>query len=594
MKALSPLIVFLVLYLVTSIIAQDFYKVPIVVAFLISSAYALLTVKGTMNERISIFAKGAGNPTMVLMLAIFILAGAFAASAKMIGAVDATVNLALRYLPERAILPGIFLASCFISLSIGTSCGTIAALTPLAVGIAQQSGISVPLMVGLVVGGTYFGDNLSFISDTTIVATQTQGCSMGAKFRVNIRIVAPVAVLMLIIYFFLGQQISTPTEVGAVNFWLVLPYLAVVILAICGMNVLLTLGIGILLTGIIGIVMGTYDIFGWFSAMNEGIMDISELIIVTILAGGMLGIIRHNGGINLIIQALTRHINSQRGGEMSIAALTFLVNVCTANNTVAIITTGPIAKDIAKRFKIDPRKSASILDTASCFTQGILPYGAQVLIAAGLSELNPIVIIPHLYYPMFIGVALLLAILFRYPRRYSKLIAILLPLMILTACEKETTYRTYENGRLPYLLDVPDTWEMDESDPIFIKFTNPEHTISIGCEIAEHTMIPEIYFNAFYEFLYKEHEADIYNKDLIQKTDSLYIINWKENDSTFVFDGSKPMNGYLCGIQVTTTTTTLQEGQAIFQHVFESIQPNPNFIAPAIYEDEDLMDFYEY
>ncbi|MBO4215864.1 MAG: Na+/H+ antiporter NhaC family protein [Bacteroidaceae bacterium] len=419
MKALSPLFVFLILYLVTSIIAQDFYKVPIAVAFLVSSVYALLTVKGSMNERIKIFSKGAGNPTMVLMLAIFILAGAFAASAKTMGAVDSTVNFALKYLPEQFILPGIFLASCFISLSIGTSCGTIAALTPLAVGIAQQSGISVPLMVGLVVGGTYFGDNLSFISDTTIVATQTQGCSMRDKFRVNIRIVAPVAIIMLIIYYFLGEGISTPTHIGELNFWLVLPYLAVVILAICGVNVLLSLGIGILLTGIIGTTMGTYDVFGWFSAMNEGIMGMSELIIVTILAGGMLEIIRHNGGIDLIIKGLTRNIHSKRGGEMSIAVLTSLVNVCTANNTVAIITTGPIAKDIAKRFRIDPRKSASILDTASCFTQGLLPYGAQVLIAAGLSALNPIAIIPHLLYPMLIGVALLLAILLRYPRKYS-------------------------------------------------------------------------------------------------------------------------------------------------------------------------------
>ena len=419
MKALSPLIVFLLLYLVTSIIAQDFYKVPIAVAFLVSATYALLTVRGTMNERIKIFAKGAGNSTMVLMLAIFILAGAFAASAKTMGAVDATVNLALKYLPEQAILPGIFLASCFISLSIGTSCGTIAALTPLAVGIAQQSGISTPMMIGLVVGGTYFGDNLSFISDTTIVATQTQGCSMKDKFRVNISIVAPVALLMLIVYFFLGESVSTPAEVGEANFWLVLPYLAVVILAICGVNVLLSLGIGIFLTGIIGMVMGTYDVFGWFAAMNEGMMGMSELIIVTILAGGMLEIIRHNGGIELIIKALTRNIQSKRAGEMSIAALTCLVNVCTANNTVAIITTGPISKDIAQRFRIDPRKSASILDTASCFTQGLLPYGAQVLIAAGLSEVNPIAIIPNLYYPMLIGVALILAILFRYPRKYS-------------------------------------------------------------------------------------------------------------------------------------------------------------------------------
>ena len=418
MKALSPLFVFLTLYLATSIVAQDFYKVPIAVAFLVSSAYALLTVRGTMSERIKVFATGAGNPTMVLMLAIFILAGAFAASAKTMGAVDATVNAALRYLPGQFILPGIFLASCFISLSIGTSCGTIAALTPLAVGIAQQSGISVPLMVGLVVGGTYFGDNLSFISDTTIVATQTQGCNMRDKFHVNIRIVAPVALIMLVVYYLLGERLTTPALIGDVNFWLVLPYIAVIVLAIGGVNVLLTLAIGILLTGIIGITMGTYDLFGWFAAMNEGMMGMSELIIVTILAGGMLEIIRHNGGINLIIKALTRNIHGKRGGELCIAALTCLVNVCTANNTVAIITAGPIAKDIATRFRIDPRRSASILDTASCFTQGLLPYGAQVLIAAGLSGLNPLAILPHLFYPMLIGMALLLAILFRYPRLF--------------------------------------------------------------------------------------------------------------------------------------------------------------------------------
>lgn len=419
MKALSPLFVFLLLYLATSIVAQDFYKVPIAVAFLVSSVYALLTVKGSMNDRIKVFAQGAGNPTMVLMLAIFILAGAFAASAKTTGAVDATVNLALKYLPEQFILPGIFLASCFISLSIGTSCGTIAALTPLAVGIAQQAGISVPLMVGLVVGGTYFGDNLSFISDTTIVATQTQGCSMRDKFRVNVRIVAPVAVIMLVIYYIMGESLTSPATIGDVNFWLITPYLSVVVLAICGLNVLLVLTIGVILAGIVGISMDTYDIFGWFSAMNEGMMGMSELIIVTILAGGMLEIIRHNGGIDLIIKTLTHGIHGKRGGEISIAALTSLVNVCTANNTVAIITTGPIAKDIATRFRIDPRRSASILDTASCFTQGLLPYGAQVLIAASLSGLNPIAILPHLFYPLLIGIALFLAILFRYPRKFS-------------------------------------------------------------------------------------------------------------------------------------------------------------------------------
>lgn len=419
MKALSPLFVFLVLYLVTSIIVQDFYKVPITVAFLVSALYSLFITKGSADKRMMIFAKGAGNQQMVLMLLIFILAGAFAASAKAMGAVDATVNLALRYLPESFILPGVFIASCFISLSIGTSCGTIAALTPVAVGIAQQAGIDMGMMVGLVVGGTYFGDNLSFISDTTIIATQTQGCRMNDKFKVNSRIVVPVAIVMLILYFFLGKGVDIRHAIPQVDIWKVIPYIIVIITALYGIHVLLVLTIGLVVSGLIGIIEGSYDIFGLFTSMNEGMMGMAELIIVTILAGGMLEIIRYNGGIDYIISKITKNISSKRGAEFSIAALVSLVNICTANNTVAIITTGPIANDIATKFGIDKRKSASILDTMSCFTQGLIPYGAQVLIAAGLSQLNPIQIIPWLFYPMLIGLAMLLSIALRYPRKYS-------------------------------------------------------------------------------------------------------------------------------------------------------------------------------
>lgn len=419
MKSLSPLLVFLVLYLATSIIAQDFYKVPITVAFLVSALYALWLTKGSADTRMKIFAKGAGNNQMVLMVLIFILAGAFAASAKAMGAVDATVNLALRYLPESFILPGVFLASCFISLSIGTSCGTIAALTPVAVGIAQQSGINVSMMVGLVVGGTYFGDNLSFISDTTIIATQTQGCKMSDKFKVNSRIVVPIAVIMLIVYFILGKGVMLDHSIPEVDLWKVIPYLVVIGTALYGIHVLLVLVIGLLMSGAIGMLEGTYDVFGLFAAMNEGMMGMAELIIVTILAGGMLELIRNNGGIDYIIRNITHGISSKRGAEFSIAALVCLVNICTANNTVAIITTGPIANDIANKFGIDKRKSASILDTMSCFTQGLLPYGAQVLIAAGLAQMNPIQIIPWLFYPIAIGIAVMFSILLRYPRKYS-------------------------------------------------------------------------------------------------------------------------------------------------------------------------------
>ena len=417
--ALSPLLVFLFFYLVTSIVLKDFYKVPITVAFMVSSIYAVFTLKGSINHRVKVFSTGAGDSNLMLMLWIFILAGAFASSAKSMGAVDATVNLTLRLLPSSFLLQGIFVAACFISLSIGTSVGTIAALTPIAFGIANESELSVPFVVAIIVGGAYFGDNLSFISDTTIVATQTQGCKMNDKFKANISIVLPVALIMMLLYYYMGKDVSLPTSIPEVSALKVLPYLVVIVTAVLGLNVMLVLIIGMVLTGIIGMLDGSYDLFGWFQAMADGIIGMSELIIVTLLAGGMLAIIRYNGGIDAIINALTKHIKGKRGAEFSIAALVCLVNICTANNTVAIITSGPIAKDISLKFGVNKMKSASILDTMSCFTQGLLPYSAQMLIAAGLAYVNPITILTHLYYPMAIGIAIFLSILFRYPKKYS-------------------------------------------------------------------------------------------------------------------------------------------------------------------------------
>ena len=424
--ALSPLMLFLCLYLVTSIVIGDFYKVPITVAFLISSIYAVAITKGTVSDRIEVFSKSAGSKNMMLMIWIFILAGAFAASAKSMGAVDATVNLTLTLLPHSLILAGIFLASCFISLSIGTSVGTIAALTPVAVGIADQAGIDVPFVVGIIVGGAFFGDNLSFISDTTIVATQTQRCKMNEKFKVNSSIVIPIALVMLVVYGVMGQGLSAPAHIGEIDFLKVIPYITVIVTAVSGMNVMLVLVLGILLTGIIGMAEGQYDMFGWFGSMADGMMGMSELIIMTLLAGGMLAMIQYNGGIDFIISKLTARINGKRGAEYCIAALVCLVNICTANNTVAILTTGDIAHEIAIRFGIDNRKTASILDTMSCFTQGLLPYGAQVLIATGLAneavnagKITPVDILQYIYYPMALGVAVVLCIFHRYPRKYS-------------------------------------------------------------------------------------------------------------------------------------------------------------------------------
>jgi len=418
--ALSPLVVFILLYLVTSIFARDFYKVPITVAFLAASAYAVIISGGIpLRRRIDIFSQGAATGQMMLMIWIFILAGAFAHTAKMMGGIDAAVNLTLTVLPGNMLLAGLFLAACFISLSVGTSVGTIVALTPIAAGIAHQTGLSTPMLTAIVVGGSFFGDNLSFISDTTIAATSTQGCRLSDKFRVNAYIVLPVALVMLIVYIVKGAGIHSPHQLPDVPAFKVIPYLAVLGTALSGMSVMAVLALGILLTGAIGIADGSFDVFGWFSALGQGITGMGELIIITMMAGGLLELVKYNGGIDFIISRMTQHISTKRGAELAVATLVSMVNLCTANNTVAIITVGSIAKQIGDRFGVDSRKCASILDTFSCTIQGIIPYGAQLLMASGLAALNPVSILPYLYYPYALGVMALLSILFRYPKHYS-------------------------------------------------------------------------------------------------------------------------------------------------------------------------------
>ncbi|SFB90318.1 Na+/H+ antiporter NhaC [Xylanibacter ruminicola] len=418
--ALSPIVVFILFYLVTSIIAGDFYKIPITVAFMVSSIYAITVFTGRpLMHRINSYSRGAATEQMMLMIWIFVLAGAFAHSAKQMGSIDATVNLALSLLPPQMIFAGMFLAACFISLSIGTSVGTIAALMPIAVGLAQETGTDLAMMTAIIVGGSFFGDNLSFISDTTIMATQTQGCRLSDKFRVNAFIVMPAALVILVVYYFLGQDTIAPQQIPAVEWVKVIPYLTVLVTAVCGMNVMAVLTIGIVLCGIIGMFTGSFDIYGWFGAMGDGIMSMGELIIVTMMAGGMLELIKQQGGIDFIINMLTRRVSSKRGAELSIATLVSLVDVCTANNTVAILTVGDIAKQIGDRYGVDNKKCASILDTFSCTVQGLIPYGAQLLIAAGLASVNPVAILPYLYYPFALGIVAILSILLRYPKRYS-------------------------------------------------------------------------------------------------------------------------------------------------------------------------------
>ncbi len=418
--ALSPLLVFLCLYLVVSLLVNDFYKVPITVAFLASSVYAICITKGlSLNDRIMQFSLGAANKNVMLMIWIFVLAGAFAQSAKDIGAIDATVNMALQLLPGNLLLAGFFLAACFISISIGTSVGTIVALVPVIAGIAEKTDMNMAFMTAIVVGGAFFGDNLSFISDTTIAATRTQGCAMKDKFKVNFRLVLPAALCVLAYYVYRGFGMNVPHEASTIEWVKVLPYLVVLTTAFMGFNVAVVLLLGILTSGAVGICTGAIDVFDWFGSLGSGMSGMGELIIITLMAGGMLELIRFNGGVDYIIHMLTRKINGKKGAEMCIAALVSIANICTANNTIAIITVGPLAKDIANKYGVDNRKSASILDTFSCVVQGLIPYGAQMLMAAKLASISPLNIIEYLYYPLGILIMALFSIFARWPKKYS-------------------------------------------------------------------------------------------------------------------------------------------------------------------------------
>lgn len=418
--ALVPLGVFLIAYLAVSVVAGDFYKMPITVAFVLSSIVAVWMSKGgSVHNRIELFCKGVANANIMLMVMIFILAGAFAQTAKAMGAVDATVNLTLSILPGNVLAAGIFLAACVISVSVGTSVGTIVALTPVAAGLSAQTGLPLSLMAAVVVGGAMFGDNLSFISDTTIVATRTQGCKMADKFRTNFAIVMPFAILTTVIYILMGSGVQNVFIPGEISWVKVLPYFAVLVAAVMGVNVMIVLLGGTVLCGLIGILTGAFNIWGWTTAMGNGITGMGELIIVTILAGGMLEMIRYNGGLAWIIQKMTAKLHTRRGAEVSIAGVVSFANLCTANNTIALIMAGPIAKEIAGRFNIAPNRAASLLDIFSCFVQGIIPYGAQLLMAASLTGVSPVSIMKYLYYPYLLGLGALLAIWLRYPRKHA-------------------------------------------------------------------------------------------------------------------------------------------------------------------------------
>lgn len=418
--ALSPVIVFLALYLIVSLIQGDFYAMPVAVALAAGSAWAIIIFRGrSVAERISVFSQAAAHPDIIYMIWIFILAGAFAASAKSIGAIDATVALTLNAFPGQWIMPGLFVSACIISLSIGTSVGTVVAITPLAVEIARAAGGDelVAMYVAAVMGGAFFGDNLSFISDTTIASTRTQGCSMSDKFKANVWIVVPAAIITLAVYVIIGQESEVVAVTRSVNAWLTLPYLLILVVAIAGVNVVLVLALGIIATFVTGLLAGTVSITGICVAMGEGIDSMGNLIVVTLMAAGLVGIVKAMGGITFLIDTLSRKVSGRRGAQTSIALLAASVDICTANNTVAIITVGSISATIARRFGVDPRKSASLLDTASCIAQCLIPYGAQTLMATSLAGITPAAPWPYLYYPWALTLVTALSIIFLFPRR---------------------------------------------------------------------------------------------------------------------------------------------------------------------------------
>ncbi len=417
--ALSPIVLFLVLYVAVSIILDDFYKMPIAVALLIASAWAIIISRGKpLLKRIEIFSRAAGHSNILYMIWVFILAGAFAAMAKDIGAVEATVSLALHAFPPGFVVPMLFFAACFISLSIGTSVGTVVALAPLATEIATASDASVAFYVAVVLGGAFFGDNLSFISDTTIAATRSQECNMADKFKANIWIALPAALVTLGIYIMTGLDTHAVELPASKNWTLIIPYLVVLGTAIAGINVTAVLSLGIISAVILGLTTGL-SLTDLASSAGAGIDGMGNLIIITLLAAGMLGMIKNAGGITFILQSLTRHVSGRRGGQAVITVLVAVVNMCTANNTVAIITVGGISRDISQRFGIDPRKTASLLDTTSCIVQCLIPYGAQTLLATSLAGISPAAPFPYLYYPWALAGMTALSIIFLFPRRLN-------------------------------------------------------------------------------------------------------------------------------------------------------------------------------
>ncbi|KZZ85130.1 Na+/H+ antiporter NhaC family protein [Bacillus sp. SJS] len=419
--ALLPLLVFVALFILAGVITGDFYKLPMVVAVLVAVTVALfMNRKENLTSKVERFAKGAGQTDIMIMVFIYILAGAFSEAAKGMGAVESTVNVFLTYFPQSFLVVGLFIIAAFVSISMGTSMGTIAALGPIAAGISGETEIPVALAVASVIGGAMFGDNLSFISDTTIAAVRTQKTEMLDKFKTNFFIVLPAAIVTVIVLFTISLGMDSAVNPKEFSFVKLLPYIGVLVAALAGLNVVAVLGGGIVLTGIIGLADGSFNILTFSQTMMKGISGMSELIILSVLIGGMVEIIKHNGGIAFLLNAMTKNIRTKKGAEFGIAGLVSATNFSTANNTISIITAGPLAKNIADQYGIDKRKSASILDIFSCSVQGLIPYGAQMLAGAQLVKASPLSILPYTFYPMLTLLCGILAIAFGLPRFKQK------------------------------------------------------------------------------------------------------------------------------------------------------------------------------
>ena len=425
--ALIPFLVFIVIYLGAGLVLQAqgvemaFYQFPSVTAMFIALLVAFCMGKGTIDQKFSVFAKGAANENVLTMLMIYILAGAFSTVASAMGGVDSTVNLGLSIIPVELLTAGVFVISAFMGTATGTSMGTITTIVPIVVGVADKSGLSIPMLLGACVGGAMFGDNLSMISDTTIAATRTQGCQLKDKFRVNFLIALPAAIVTIIVLLVVGRP-ETVTAMGDLSFNMikVLPYVVVLVLAIIGINVFLTLTLGIFMAGVIGVIGGELTIFTFAQAIWNGFTGMNEIFFLALFCGGLSEMIAHNGGIVWLIEKLRSMMHGNKSAQLGIAALVSLADCATANNTVAIVVSGNVAKDMSREFKVDPRRSASLLDVFSCVFQGIIPYGAQLLTAATLTTMNfdipmsPVEIVPYMWYCWILSIFGLLSIFVPY------------------------------------------------------------------------------------------------------------------------------------------------------------------------------------